>query len=51
MLQLPAIRYNIKEIYFQKMKIKELVESRKDNFGYPLFDFLYNKKQGYYVIL
>ena len=46
MLLLPVARHDITEIYFQKMKIKELVELRKNNFGYPMFDISYNSDNG-----
>ena len=50
MMNLPAIRYDLKKVYFQIFEIQKIVKSRRENLGYPMFDIEYDKITGEYSI-
>ena len=50
MMNLPVIRYELKEAYFQIKKKKKIVESKRENSGYPMFDIEYDEITGEYSI-
>lgn len=50
MMSLPVKRYNLKKAYFQIFEIQKIVESRRKNLGYPMFELEYNEITGEYYI-
>ena len=50
MMKLPVIRYDLKEAYFQIFEIQKIVESKRENSGYPMFDIEYDEITGEYSI-
>ena len=46
----PAIRYNLKEAYFQIFEIQKIVESRKNHLIEPIFELKYNEMDGEYFV-
>ena len=50
-MNLPAIRYDLKEAYFQIFEIQKMVIARRnDCFGYPIFELKYNEINDEYFI-
>lgn len=50
MMNLPAIRYDLKKVYFQIFEIQKIVKSRRENLGYLMFDIEYDTITGKYSI-